>query len=146
MKNLNITLLLAFCISFAMAATGQVPASPPERGNSNITYIDIGISQPNVEDCFDTSITPTETGEDFFRIFPNPNPGLFTLELSTQAVGESLNIFVYDVSGKRVYHARKVYDVSPFSKELDLSFLGRGIYFIRVVDKNTASVKQLIIN
>jgi len=111
----------------------------------NIVYIDISISQPNVDECFTTSVQDEFTDEQIMQIFPNPNSGIFTIDLNLNRGERMLNVMVYDISGKLVYQVEKPAHNKNFSSEMDLSFLEKGVYFIRVSTSGQLHVNQFII-
>jgi hypothetical protein len=58
---------------------------------SKIIYIDLSISQPNIEDCF-TGIKINSLNEKL-EVFPNPTTGLFKIFLNNSELsGKLLNI------------------------------------------------------
>jgi len=78
---------------------------------------------------------------DQISIFPNPNNGTFTL---TYTGNESLNeLTVIDVTGKLV----KKISLTNFnaSREVQLSSIGSGIYFLNISTLNTEVTKKIII-
>jgi hypothetical protein len=122
-------------------------SSPPQVKKSGaITYINIGISQPNVEDCYEMSVPGTGIDNSWINIFPNPNPGRFTLEVHLQQPGTSLVISIYDITGKAVYESPETTDGILFQKDLDFGHLQKGIYLIRIMGKDRVGVKRIVIN
>lgn len=146
MKNSAKISGLIICLFFMFIAMAFAEKGPAVKKSGNIIYIDIGVYQPNVQDCYGTSVPDTGVDHDWVRIYPNPNPGLFTLELNLQKPGEALTIHIYDITGKLVFQTRETPDESHFRKELDVSFFQKGIYFIRITGKDKVGVKQIIIN
>lgn len=116
------------------------------KKSGNITYIDIIIYQPNVEDCYEMSVPDRSMDENWINIFPIPNPGHFTLEVNLEKYSKSLHIHIYDISGKLVFRSLEPIEGKQFSKELNVSFLEKGVYFIRITGKHRVGVKQIIIN
>lgn len=129
----------------AMQPDDQILDKQISENPGNIIYIDISISQPNVEECFATSVQDEFTDEQMMHIFPNPNSGIFTIDLNLNRGERMLNIMVYDISGKLVYQSDKPAHNNNFSSELDLSFLEKGVYFIRVSTSGQSYVNQFII-
>ena len=149
----KLLLISLFISGFAFANTVFAAMQPDEQilkrqvseNLRNIIYIDIGISQPNVEECFATSMQDEFTDDQMMHIFPNPNSGIFTIDLYLNRGERMLNIMVYDISGKLVYQSEKPAHNKNFSSELDLSFLEKGVYFIRVSTSGQSYVNQFII-
>jgi hypothetical protein len=86
-----------------------------------------------------TGIAGNETPGMTFRVYPNPNSGLFQLELNS---GDKAAIIIYDVMGKVIY--RNITE-SPAST-VDLAEVPGGLYFVKVVAGNRSETKKLIIN
>lgn len=109
--------------------------SPPLKNAGVITYIDVGISQPNVEDCYGVSVIPPDFSFDAgnIKIYPNPGKGIFTFELSLPFIANQVEISVHDIAGKQVFQEIANVRAESIVKLMDLGFLGRGIYFVRVV-------------
>ncbi|TVQ89572.1 MAG: T9SS C-terminal target domain-containing protein [Bacteroidetes bacterium] len=149
----NLLLISLFISGFAFANTVYASMQPDDQISDrqvsenprNIIYIDISISQPNVEECFATSMQDEFTDDQMMHIFPNPNSGIFTLDLNLNRGERMLNIMVYDISGKLVYQSEKPARNKNFNSELDLSFLKKGVYFIRVSTSGQSYVNQFII-
>ena len=73
------------------------------------------------------------------EIYPNPTSGLITIDLHKNKV-DKLEIF--DVVGKLQYSKVKVNNVT----KLNLAKLNKGIYFIKLVNKDNSSVYKIIVN
>jgi hypothetical protein len=68
------------------------------------------------------------TDENSFEIYPNPSSGLITMSNIT-----TTNIIVYNSIGQQVFSKKLLND----EKELNLSFLDNGIYFLMNGNKKT---------
>ncbi len=129
-----------------VSAVAFADKGPVVKKSGNITYIDIGIYQPNVEECYGMSVPDIGIELDWIKIYPNPNPGQFTLELNLHQPEKSLVIHIYDIAGKVVFRSVEATEGNHFHKELDVSFFQKGVYFIRITGKDKVGVKQIIIN
>jgi hypothetical protein len=114
--------------------------------SGTITYIDIGIHQPNVEDCYQSSAPGTCIDNNWINIFPNPSPGQFTLEIKLTQPGTPLVINIHDITGKRVFESREAPDGDLLRKDLNVGHLHKGVYLIRITGKDKSGVKTIIIN
>jgi len=77
-------------------------------------------------------------------IIPNPNNGLFTLNISADN-NDEMNFSLINTHGKQIIEARSI-DRSKNNKHtMDLRNLPTGIYFIIVQNNNTRVVKKLLI-
>ncbi len=72
------------------------------------------------------------------NIFLNPNPsnGLFKISAKND-----FNIFIYDTNGRLVYQKEQIEQQFLF----DVSFLNKGIYLVKVVEKNIEKTEKLIL-
>lgn len=74
-------------------------------------------------------------------LYPNPNKGVFTLEIKTPE--NAFNLQILNVNGQLI--AEESIEASHITKEYDLSHLTPGVYYIRVHNQNMAKTKKLII-
>jgi hypothetical protein len=65
-------------------------------------------------------------------IFPNPSNGNFMINTIT-AIGELVNIEIYNAMGQKVYSSREEASSTTYSKEVSLKNYEAGIYFVREV-------------
>ena len=90
-----------------------------------------------------TSTTqPTSFGE--IKIYPNPTPGVFTIEIDNQLYGE-LFIFIYTQKGKEVFNIKFHKNTQHFNAQVDLSEQGSGLYIILLYLEKYKTEKKLII-
>jgi hypothetical protein len=77
----------------------------------------------------------------FFSVYPNPNTGLFTLELSELTGCQGIVVEIYSMLGERVIHVEL-----PEIKQclFDLSARQPGIYLIRVMKGNDVGVEKVV--
>jgi hypothetical protein len=79
-----------------------------------------------------------------FRVFPNPNNGIFTLELNASQK-ETLDVAVMNTSGVTVYSMND-FEVSGFvSKKMDLGTLPDGTYLFRISNEKESTLRKLVI-
>jgi len=77
-------------------------------------------------------------------IYPNPSPGIFTIEMDNQVFGD-LNIDVISQSGKKVLNINFKKTTSYFLSQIDLSGQTRGSYFITLNLDRYFRTNQIII-
>lgn len=142
MKKLLLFLVL-FGIHLLINAVDNKEMTGRTTG-SNIIYIDVNIDQPNVDDCYETNVPGIEDN-DWLRVYPNPGPGEFSLELHQLVIGEYLRIKVYDITGASVYSVGFVASAEKTTYNLRLPGLEKGVYFLQVDNQRYRSIERLII-
>ncbi len=78
-----------------------------------------------------------------FRVFPNPSTGTFNIE-SMGVDGETL-ISVLNINGIEVYQETVHLTAAGSSHELNLTTLGKGLYFIRFTGQDVHHAGKIII-
>ncbi len=132
MKRVPIKLVLIFpcllIIKFTMA---------------QITYVDLNIDQPNVENC----ITGIETNfqSENMNVFPNPTGGLFTINMDKVDFTGELLIFIHDINGKSIYTEKINVTNIKFEKQVDISGHPAGIYLLNMVAQEKYYRAEIII-
>lgn len=71
-------------------------------------------------------------------IYPNPSDAIFNIDWNT---GDTLNIKVFDVTGKQVFAKKNIQDTSY---QLDLNGYAQGIYFLNMNMNGKTATKKLI--
>ena len=77
------------------------------------------------------------------NIYPNPNTGIFTLELSTGSVNIDGNIHVMSIDGKLIY-SEKISGNGLIIKSVNISDLADGIYYLRIETKTSVKNYKII--
>ena len=93
----------------------------------------------------DTLSLEDNTIEDI-RIFPNPFSNSITIELPYQSVNSSINIELYDISGRSILKLSNINLDSRQFKLENTQNISKGSYFLKITDNesSSSSVKQLI--
>jgi len=112
---------------------------------AGIAEINIGIDQPNVEDCFSGNVHDQYFENDWLHLFPNPNQGHFTLQIEKHHNVKQVTIIVTDLSGKELYKSLEETAGTSFTKALNLTHLPKGAYLLHVFHKDRMGSKKLII-
>jgi hypothetical protein len=94
----------------------------------------------NFSFCLDSTVSVNEYNSKSFKIFPNPNNGIFTIKRSEK---KSANIVIYDMLGKVVYER---FNETKNEIKLDLTSVNKGIYFISIIADNERIVERLVVN
>lgn len=86
---------------------------------------------------------PTYEVEADLNVYPNPSEGIFSMEIDGFD-GERLAIQVFDLQGK-LLHEENINNPEDFVyKELDITHLAKGTYFIKVLNENGAMTKMVV--
>ncbi len=75
--------------------------------------------------------------EDLFILFPNPGNGEFIVK-SDKIID---NIAVFNIRGEQL----GVMPINALSKQIDISHLDAGVYFVKASTGNQSSVKRIVI-
>jgi hypothetical protein len=112
------------------------------------------VSIANTKGCFtmsDVVSIPTGTTgiEDInpfagLKIYPNPTPGLFTIEMDNQVFGE-LKIGILDQLGKEILNIKFEKTTEHFSSQIDLSGQPKGIYLINMFLERYLANRKVIV-
>jgi hypothetical protein len=77
-----------------------------------------------------------------FKIYPNPNPGTFTLELSEEPKGSPVMVKIYNLMGAEILEtmiaAGKIHEFSLINQQ-------PGIYLVQVVSVGMMGISKIII-
>ena len=94
----------------------------------------------------DFVIDGTLSAQDFetnsIAVFPNPTKGLFTLSYGNF---KPQQIEIYDVTGKKIVSVDNT-KITENQTELNLAHVSSGIYFIKISNENSQTVKRIIKN
>ncbi|MDP1622808.1 MAG: T9SS type A sorting domain-containing protein [Bacteroidales bacterium] len=85
--------------------------------------------------------TPYTSSQSFFRVYPNPTTGPFTLAIKGDFKTEKANVEIYGMRGEKVFNQ----EITGQEKhELSLSGNPVGIYFIRVISGSRTETVKII--
>jgi hypothetical protein len=93
-----------------------------------------------------TGVTAIDDVDPFtgLKIYPNPTPGLFTIEMDNQIFGD-LIIKIITEAGKQVLNVKFEKTTVHFSSQIDLSGQAKGMYLINLMlDKYLATRKIVV--
>jgi len=85
---------------------------------------------------------PTKETFNSFEVFPNPSSGIFYL--TSDVITGNFDYQIIDISGKVVYSSELVLSKNQ-RVSLDVSFLNKGIYFLKLQKEGSQFVEKLII-
>lgn len=121
----------------------RVPASP-------VMYYNMGSWQSSQAPgtvlfrpyLYDTSTGTNHNGQVMtpLTIYPNPAGERIWLQVPTGAEGETFPVYIFDTSGRQLHHSLLR------SRELDISGLAPGLYYIRAIISGEPYFSKLLIN
>ncbi|MDX2172122.1 MAG: PKD domain-containing protein [Bacteroidota bacterium] len=110
------------------------------KSNSNNTMININVVPPTTTV---TALATNTTEENTFEIYPNPNKGVFEIKLKNSI--NDAKIYVFNILGNLVFES--VQDVySNSQKNINISNVPNGIYFVKIKCDDFDLTKKIIIN
>jgi hypothetical protein len=118
----NITTDSSFCVP---PAPGNIALEPSEKSVNEENY-----QKPEIKGNSERSI----------KIFPNPNNGRFTIELSN--FENPVKVTMVNMIGATIYSPQQI---NSGSYEMDLSGIDKGIYLVRIDDGETLTSKKIVI-
>jgi hypothetical protein len=89
-----------------------------------------------------TGLNETLTFKNNFIVYPNPTNGLLTIE-ATKFSNKNASIEVVDIIGKIVVSEQL--NANTLTKQIDISKLQNGVYFVRLIIDNEQSVRKIIL-
>jgi hypothetical protein len=134
--------------------------SGPIAGAEKNTYIagqKLGIYRVSISDdneCYSISdavtipsgITGTEDIDPFegIKIYPNPTPGMFTIEMDNNIFGE-LFIDIFTPNGSKIINIKIEKTTEHFSGQIDLSGQSKGMYLINLAIDKFKAVRKVVV-
>lgn len=79
-----------------------------------------------------------------FKVYPNPNDGVFTLKLNN-AEKVKTNIEITDIEGRIVFEKNLGKVEGAYTEEIDLKKFGAGTYLINVIKNNERSTQKVVV-
>lgn len=80
---------------------------------------------------------------DEVKLYPNPNSGVFNLEVNFDAIRD-FRVAIFDLQGRRVYN-RTISGASTWQDRIDLGQLPDGLYYLRLDDGTRTANRKIII-
>lgn len=78
-----------------------------------------------------------------FRLYPNPNKGIFTLEFDSDA-SENIQISVFDIRGRKVFD-QNYSNTGRFNQNINLNNVQPGVYMIKVENGKASEIRKIVI-
>ncbi|MCB9235634.1 MAG: T9SS type A sorting domain-containing protein [Bacteroidia bacterium] len=68
---------------------------------------------------------------EYFRVYPNPSSGIFTLEANLHQQFD-MKVRVYSLLGEEVWYRNEGKAGQNFQREIDLTHVAKGTYFLEI--------------
>jgi len=78
-----------------------------------------------------------------FKIYPNPNSGIFSLILNDLETSSDLIITIYNVAGQIIFEQEDVLTANSYTGQINLSHQPKGIYIL-LIKNNQARYRKII--
>ncbi len=135
-----------YCWHYDIKRTFEVIPADESGCAPGIKYADLYIEQPGVDDCMGaTRVIEPDDVAGWVLVYPNPGSGIFNLEAGSLRMGDRLSVQVFDLEGREVHRALTLVRSDWMNIRLNLSFLGKGVYFLQVQDGTRRTIQQIII-
>ncbi len=96
-----------------------------------------------VIDCIALGISENKKDDNLFTVFPNPSDGMINVQFK-KPVGETCSLKIEDITGKTVFE-NNFNDLTSNPFNLDLHFLPKGIYILRVISSSASYSRKLVL-
>jgi hypothetical protein len=126
-------------------ATSQTYTATQD-GNYTVIVTNGGCSSNASTSLNVTVLTGIEqiNNSNFFTVYPNPNNGIFNVSFSI-ASKATYNLEIKNTLGQLVYHETLIDFNGQYSKQMDVSQLGKGLYLISLTNPNNQTIKKIIV-
>ena len=84
-----------------------------------------------------------DVNSNIINLYPNPNDGHFSIEFINPLQNEKSEVVITDLAGKQVYNS--LVSKEDIIKQIDLSYIKSGIYFLFIIYKKILVTKKIII-
>ena len=78
-----------------------------------------------------------------YQIYPNPTHGVVTININ--GISDDLDLQIINLQGKIIRAERLTNDTPSFTQDIDLSKYAKGIYYIKLTNKNFTKVEKLVV-
>jgi hypothetical protein len=84
---------------------------------------------------------PLKSGDSFFRIYPNPTPGNFTLELKGEATSAQVHVDIFGIFGEKIQSKDLVME-----RKQEFSLIDRptGVYVVHMISGTSSETAKII--
>ena len=113
-------------------------------GNFAVIITEAG-SCSDTSACVNVSVTGIDSNfEQIVSVYPNPSNGLFTLSINN-VVANQIVISILDIQGKIVFAETDKNISADYKKQINLSDLAKGIYYVKINIGSELKTQKLIV-
>ncbi|MBS1778303.1 MAG: T9SS type A sorting domain-containing protein [Bacteroidetes bacterium] len=80
-----------------------------------------------------------------FNMFPNPTTGKFHLQFNSSSATGKVAVTITNVTGQHVMQMEYDHKAGQFDKEIDMSKMARGVYFVELQSNGEKAMQKLVI-
>ncbi|MBE9467987.1 MAG: T9SS type A sorting domain-containing protein [Bacteroidetes bacterium] len=112
---------------------------------AQIRYVEVNIEQAGLYDCLTSVEELKQEKISSIKVFPNPGKGIFSIKAKGFETEMSISVSAYNITYVEVLN--QDYNFLPSNKiiKIDLSFLPKGMYLIKLSNKKQYATTRLII-
>ncbi|MFZ4740688.1 MAG: beta strand repeat-containing protein [Bacteroidales bacterium] len=78
-----------------------------------------------------------------YKIYPNPSKGIITININE--INSNLDLQIINIQGKVIHTETLTNDKPTYTQDIDLSKHAKGIYFVKLINKDFTKVEKIII-
>ncbi|PCH98409.1 MAG: hypothetical protein COB85_01570 [Bacteroidetes bacterium] len=98
----------------------------------------------NIIDNYAVSVRGTHPSIDFFKIYPNPSSGRFTLEIQVEEPQEVV-LRILSILGQEILIEKRKPKFGLYRVEVDISTHSKGLYLLQITTKQGVLAKRIVI-
>jgi uncharacterized repeat protein (TIGR03803 family) len=131
-----------------MWTTGSTSDTTIVKPLGNTTYTVTGTNSNGCSDTASFTVTVNPTGinslsqTNSLEIYPDPNDGLFELEINNYELGINTTVEVYNIIGEKIYNNQFV--ISNSKSVINIGEEPMGMYFVKVISGNNVTVSKFV--
>ena len=91
------------------------------------------------------AVEEAQLGITSVRLFPNPANDVLKIQIET-VMPESIQLILSDVLGRTVYTSEATPPKQQYRKEIDISSLSKGVYFLKISTSNGSVMRKVVVS
>ncbi|NVN96153.1 MAG: T9SS type A sorting domain-containing protein [Bacteroidetes bacterium] len=78
-----------------------------------------------------------------FQIYPNPSKGIITVNIND--INSNLDLQITNIQGKVIHKETLTNDKTSYTQDIDLTSYPKGIYFVKIINKDFTKVEKIVL-